>query len=75
MAFILTIRERNGSWAGRGPVQTAHTSANEAQSALLDYVVRNWDAEIGVDRPDDADEMVQEYFAEVLEAYEIRESA
>jgi hypothetical protein len=37
-------------------------------------VIRNWDAEIGDDRPDDADEMVQQYFAEVLEAYDIQES-
>jgi hypothetical protein len=42
---------------------------------LRDYVQRNWDAEVGTEPPDDPDEMVQEYFAEALEAYEIVGSA
>jgi hypothetical protein len=75
MAFILTIRERDHSWAGRGPVTSTHDTRADAEAALLDYVRRNWDAEVGTEPPDDADTIVQEYFAEVLEAYEIAKSA
>jgi hypothetical protein len=75
MAFILTIRERNGSWAGRSPAQSTHATEDEARAALSDYVHRNWDAEVGTERPQDADEMIDEYFEEVLEAYEIQRSS
>jgi hypothetical protein len=73
MPFTLTIRERNHSWAGRSPVRTTHATAEEAQAALVEYVARNWDAELGTGRPGDPVEMVEAYFSEVLEAYEIQE--
>jgi hypothetical protein len=40
---------------------------------LVEYVARNWDAEVGTERPDDHAEMVEAYFSEVLEAYELQE--
>jgi hypothetical protein len=47
----------------------------DADTALLDYVRRNWDAEVGTEQPDDHDTMIREYFDEVLETYEITETA
>ena len=38
------------------------------------YVRRNWEAEIGTEQPEDPAQMVQAYFAEALEAYEIVEN-
>ena len=73
MPFTLIIKERGYSWAGRGPVRSVHATRDEAEAELRDYVARNWDAEVGTDLPEDPTQMVQEYFAEVLEAYEIRE--
>ena len=75
MAYILKIRERNDSWAGRSPAISEHANRGDAEAALREYVQRNWVAEIGTEPPDNPDEIVQEYFAEALEAYEIRESA
>jgi hypothetical protein len=75
VAYILTIRERNHSWAGRSPAASEHASREDAEAALRDYVRRNWDAEMGTERPSDSGKMVEEYFGEVLEAYEILESA
>ena len=71
MPYTLTIRERNYSWAGRPPVSSEYAMEDEAEAALVDYVAENWDAAVGIDRPDDPDEMVDMYFATVLEAYEI----
>jgi hypothetical protein len=71
--YILTIRERNNSWAGRSPTVSEHASRGEAEAALRDYVQHNWDAEMDTERPDDPDDMVDEYFSEVLEAYDITE--
>lgn len=75
MPFRLTIRERNHSWAGRGPVNSIHATRDEAYSALLAYVRENWTAEVGTEPPDDPDEQIREYFDEVLEAYEITQTA
>lgn len=75
MPYILTIRERNSSWAGRSPVVSEHASRGEAEAELRDYVQRNWDTEMDTNPPDDPDEMIQEYFETVLEAYEILETA
>jgi hypothetical protein len=75
MPYILTISELGHSWAGRGPVRSNHKTAEDARTALRDYVARNWDAEVGTERPNKPDEMVQEYFSEVLEAYDISEIA
>ena len=41
----------------------------------MEYVHRNWGAEMGTEAPADSGEMVEEYFSEVLEAYDIVESA
>ena len=73
MPYTLTIKERNHSWSGRSPARSVHTTRSEAEAALIEYVARNWDAEVGDERPSDPAEMVEEYFAEVLEAYEIEE--
>jgi hypothetical protein len=76
MAFILTIRERGDSWAGRGPATTSHPTRREAQAALLAYVRRNWDTEMdGEEPPSDGPELVERYFGNVLEAYDITEAA
>ena len=74
MRYILTIREHNHSWAGRGPVQTTHSTAEEAHASLRDYVARNWDSEVGTERPDDPEHMIREYFSEVPEAYDVCKS-
>jgi len=74
MPYTLIIKERNHSWAGRPPVRSVHPTRDEAETALAEYVARNWDAEVGDERPVDRTEMVEEYFAEVLEAYEIEEA-
>ena len=73
MPFILTIRERSHSWAGRPPAQSEHATRVDAEAELLQYVRRNWDAEVCTEPPDDPGEMIQEYFAEVLESYDIIE--
>lgn len=74
MPFLLTIRERNDSWSGRGPVTSTHEVRADVHAALLDYVRWNWHAAVGTERPDDPDTMIREYFDEVLEAYEITET-
>jgi hypothetical protein len=73
MPFTLIIRERNDSWAGRPPLRSVHSTKEEAETALTEYVARNWGAEVGDEQPSDPAEMIQEYFSEVLEAYEIVE--
>jgi hypothetical protein len=75
VAFILTIRERNDSWAGRPPIVSEYATRAEAEAELRDYVEHNWDTEMDTERPDDPEDMVQEYFEQVLEAYEILETA
>jgi hypothetical protein len=74
MSYSLIIRERGHSWAGRSPVESLHGTQQEAHVELLDYVRRNWDAEFGTEPPEDAATMIAEYFADVLEAYEITET-
>ncbi len=74
MPYTLIIKERNNSWAGRPPVRSVHATKDEAETALANYVARNWDAEVGDERPSDPTEMVEEYFSEILEAYEIVEA-
>jgi hypothetical protein len=71
MAFILTIRERGNSWAGRSPFTSEHRSEADARAALVAYVKENWEAELEDEPPADEDEMVRQYFDEILEAYEI----
>ena len=41
MTYILTIREKGHSWAGRGPVSSVHASRDAAKEELLEYVRRN----------------------------------
>ena len=72
MPFVLTIRERNHSWAGPSPITRTHPTSEAAKAELHDS------AELGFrngSRSTDPDEMVDEYFSEVLEAYEIIEIA
>jgi len=73
--YILTIQERNHSWAGRGPVRSEHATKEEAQATLIEYVSRNWDAEIGTEAPEDPNELVDAYFADALETYSIQKTA
>ena len=75
MSFALTIRERLDSWAGRAPVMSVHESQPQAVAALAEYVRENWDTEIGEEAPSDEGEMVQRYFDEVPEAFDIKISS
>ena len=63
MPFTLTIRERNNSWAGRSPATSVHATRAEAEAELLEYVRRNWEAEMETDPSDDAAEMIEKYFS------------
>lgn len=72
MPFVLVIGERGNSWAGRPSRATMHTSREEAEEELRIFVQNNWDSELGDEyRPDDPDEMIEYYFENVLERYEI----
>ena len=76
MPFTLFIKERGHSWAGRPPVKSSHATHEDAEAELVRYVRANWDAEVGTDDPpDDPAAMVQQYFADVLESYNITEQA
>lgn len=46
--YVLTIREQGHSWAGRSPVTSVHESRAGAEAELLDYVKRNWEAEMTI---------------------------
>lgn len=75
MPFLLMIRERGCSWAGRGPLAETYATREEAEADLADYVRRNWDAKMSDVPPEDDDELVEQYFDWVLEAYNIAETA
>ncbi len=75
MAFILTIRDRGDSWAGRSPCTSEHRTESGARAALVAYVKENWESELEGQPPADEDDMVTEYFENVREAYEISELA
>jgi len=75
VAFNLTIRERNHSWSRCSPAHTVHPTRDEAYAALLEYVKRNWETKMGTDPSSDPEQMIEEYLAEVLETYDIQESA
>lgn len=74
MPFVLMIRERGSSWAGRNPMATIHPSREEAEAELVDYVREMWEAKMDQDAPEDDDEMVEQYFDKVLEEYVITEA-
>lgn len=73
MPFALIIGERSNSWAGRSPVVTLHHNREQAMAGLVEYVKRNWQDEVGGDEPEEADQMIEQYFEEVLEFYDIHE--
>ena len=75
MPYVLMIRERGCSWAGRGPIAVIHPTEEEAQADLVDYVRKNWDDKMNEDPPEDDYELVEEYFDQVLEEYDIAETA
>jgi hypothetical protein len=52
---------------------SVHESQPQAVAALAEYVRENWDTEIGEEAPSDEGEMVQRYFDEVPEAFDINE--
>ncbi len=60
MPFVLMIRERHNSWAGRGPIAMTFPSEEAARAELLDYVRENWDGRAGGDPPEDDDELIEE---------------
>jgi hypothetical protein len=74
MPFVLIIRERGSSWAGRGPIAQIHPTEEDAYAELVDYVRENWDAKMDIDFPEDEDEAVEKYFDCVLEEYIITEA-
>jgi len=71
MPFILTIRERGNSWAGRRPVSSEHATRRDAEASLVEYVRQNWATEMDEEPPADEGKMIGRYFEDVLEAYEI----
>ena len=71
--FTLLISEKNGSWAGRKPLRSTHPTEEAAEEALVEYVRRKWDAEMGSEPPEDESDLVDEYFDSVLERYQIVE--
>jgi hypothetical protein len=73
MMFVLSIKERNFSWAGRGPIAMTFATREQAEQEIIDYVSERWEDKLDVDRPDDPDDMVTAYFDRVLEEYEILE--
>ena len=75
MPFVLIIRERGSSWAGREPIATVHTTREEAQAELADYVREMWNAKMDEDPPEDDDDMIDHYFGKVLEEYDIADAA
>jgi hypothetical protein len=76
MPFVLIIRERGHSWAGRGPLATTHATRVEAEASLVDWVKENWDVEMDGDPlPDDEEDMIRQYFDFVLQEYEIAETS
>ena len=72
--FVLTIRERRNSWAGRGPIATLHASREEAEADLIGYVRDCWEDKMDGDPPEDED-LIDEYFGKVLEEHTISELA
>jgi len=76
MPYVLMIRERQSSWAGRGPIANTHATWEEAHAELVAYVHENWDAKMDEDPPkDDEDELIVHYFEKTLEEYDIAETA
>jgi len=75
MPFVLMIRERGSSWAGRDPIATIHSSREAARADLVDYVKESWDAKMDMEAPEDDDELIDQYFDHVLEEYDITETA
>jgi hypothetical protein len=72
MPFVLVIGERGNSWAGRPPRSSIHATREAAEGELENFVRNNWDSELGGDElPEDPDEMIDYYFENVLERYEI----
>ena len=74
MPFVLIIRERGSSWAGRDPIATIHPSREEAEAELLAYVREMWEVMMDQVPPEDDDEIVERYFAKVLEECLITEA-
>ena len=77
MRYVLKIAEKGHSWAGSSPVTSSHDTREEAFARLVEYVKRNWEGEISMEAdtppPENTEEMVEAYFAHVLESYEMVE--
>ncbi|HLY61307.1 MAG TPA: hypothetical protein VKV95_11205 [Terriglobia bacterium] len=74
MPFVLIIRERSSSWAGRDPITLIHPRREEAIAELVDYVRESWGAKMDEDPPGEEDELIDQYFDHVLEEYIIAEA-
>jgi hypothetical protein len=73
MPIAPTTRERGGSGTAQSPVTCSSFQA--ARAALIEYVLDNWQTEIGDKRPVDEHELVDMYSTDVPEAYEITDLA
>jgi len=71
--FVLSIKERGSSWAGREPIVMTFPTREEAKQEIANYVVEYWDHKMDIDKPEDPDDMVDTYFDHVFEEYEIVE--
>ena len=77
MKYVLKIAGTRHSWAGKPPVTSSDDTREEAFVRLVEYVKRNWQSEMNIEAdtlpPENAEEMVEAYFAHVLERYQIVE--
>lgn len=77
MKYVLTIGKKGHSGAGRPLVTSSHDTRDEAFARLVEYLKRNWEGQMNTEAdtllPENAEEMVDAYFAQVLESYEIVE--
>ncbi len=74
MPFILAVFERSNSWAGRPPAVSLYATCDDAKAGLVAYVKKNWESELGDAIPEAGDEeLIEQYFEEVLEDYSIQE--
>lgn len=72
MPFLLTIKAKGNQWSGRGSATSKHKTLADAETALHDYVLNNWDNETdGELQPSDAGVIVHQYFESFDEQYEI----
>jgi hypothetical protein len=68
---ILLIGETGSSWSGRPPFVRLFSCREKAEEALVAFVDNNWEPEgLEMPMPEDRDERIEYYFANVMERYE-----